>query len=119
GLGAAVDGVSERLPLRIHTDVEARRWPNHIEVAAYFVICESLTNVVKHSGATSATVSARQCERGLLLTIEDDGCGGAVSPPGRGLAGLGARVVALGGTLTVHSASGGGGTRVEAALPSP
>jgi len=116
GLAAAVGSVTERLPLGVRTDVEARRWPPEVEMAAYFVICECLTNVVKHSSAGSATVTANQHDGCLLLSVEDDGAGGAVCAPGRGLAGLSDRVAALGGKLSIDSAPGGG-TRVQAALP--
>ncbi len=116
GLAAALGSVAERLPVGIRTDVEARRWPADIEMTAYFVACECLTNVVKHSGADSATVSASQRDGYLLLTVEDDGAGGAVPTRGRGLNGLTDRVAAFGGTLSIDSAPGHG-TRVEAALP--
>jgi signal transduction histidine kinase len=116
GLGAALGSVTERLPLGVHTEVEARRWPADIEMAAYLVICECLTNVVKHSGAGSATVRASQQGDRLLLTVDDNGAGGATSADGRGLAGLADRVAALGGTFRIDSLPGRG-TRVEAALP--
>jgi signal transduction histidine kinase len=116
GLAAALGNVTDRLPLGICTEVEDRRWPADIEMAAYFLICECLTNVVKHSGAGSATVRAGQRDGCLLLTVEDDGAGGATAAPGRGLAGLKDRVAALGGTIRIDSAPGRG-TRVEAALP--
>ncbi|HSP38679.1 MAG TPA: histidine kinase [Frankiaceae bacterium] len=116
GLAAALGNVTERLPLGVSTEVEDRRWPADVEMAAYFLICECLTNVVKHSGAGSATVRASQRAGCLLLVVEDDGAGGATAAAGRGLAGLSDRVAALGGTFRIES-DPGRGTRVEAALP--
>lgn len=116
GLAAALGSVTERLPLSVRTDVEARRWPAEVEMAAYFVICESLTNVIKHSGAATATVTVSQHGGSLLLSVVDNGSGGAARAPGRGLAGLADRVAALGGTLSIDSAPGRG-TRIEAGLP--
>ncbi len=116
GLAIALSGVTERLPLAVRTQVEERRWPADLEMAAYCVICECLTNIVKHSGAASAMVSAHQKDGCLLLSVQDDGTGGAVSAPGRGLAGLSDRVAALGGTFSIESAPGRG-THVQVALP--
>jgi signal transduction histidine kinase len=116
GLAAALGSVTDRLPVGVRTEVEDRRWPPAIEMAAYFVICECLTNVVKHSGALTATVRVNQQRDHLMLTVMDDGVGGATPSAGRGLAGLADRVAALGGTLSVDSAPGQG-TRVQVALP--
>ena len=86
-----------------------------VEAAAYFVACEALTNAVKHAGA-SRRHARRRTRRHLLLTVTDDGVGGAVVRRGSGLAGLKDRVAAYGGTLEVDSPPGEG-TRIHAVIP--
>jgi signal transduction histidine kinase len=86
-----------------------------IETAAYFVVAEALTNVAKHAPAASAQVTIALDPRRLLVTVADDGPGGA-DPAGGGLTGLRHRVEALDGTLGVTSPPGGG-TTVHAELP--
>jgi signal transduction histidine kinase len=81
-----------------------------IEAGAYFVVCEALTNVVKHANAARATVSAIVSEGALLVTVSDDGIGGADARKGTGLTGLADRVAALEGALTVVSRRGRGTT---------
>ena len=92
-----------------------RRLPDEAESVAYFVTSEALANVVKHAGASRATVLVE--ENGGLVTVEivDDGCGGADLTAGTGLRGLADRVEALGGRLVVRS--GAEGTRLTAQLP--
>jgi signal transduction histidine kinase len=87
-----------------------------VEAAAYFVVAEALTNVAKHSHASECRVTLQRIEGALLVTIADDGVGGAHLAKGHGLAGLTDRVQAAGGALTVQSPQGGG-TTVTAALP--
>lgn len=89
-----------------------------VEGAAYFVICEALTNVVKHSAARSASIDLSRKDGRLSVLLRDDGVGlGAVNGNnGHGLINLRERVEALGGHLTVHSESSGG-TSVHAELP--
>ena len=82
------------------------RLPPDIEASAYFILAESLTNVVKHAQATYATVRAAVDDGVLILEVRDDGVGGA-NPEGHGLTGLADRVEALGGRLQVESADGG------------
>jgi signal transduction histidine kinase len=89
--------------------------PN-VETTAYFVVAEALTNVAKHSHATEVQVSLRRVGDGLMITVADDGVGGASPAKGHGLAGLMDRVQAAGGVLTVES-PGGAGTTLTAALP--
>ena len=89
-----------------------------MEAAAYFIAAEALTNVAKYANATSAHVTATPSDACLLLTVEDDGVGGATPSAGSGLAGLRDRVSALDGTLTVDSPPGAG-TRIRAELPLP
>jgi signal transduction histidine kinase len=78
-----------------------------VESAAYFVIAEALTNVVRHAKATSTTVTGAIVADTLLISITDDGQGGADPDLGTGLGGLVDRVDALGGTLTLSSPLGG------------
>jgi signal transduction histidine kinase len=80
------------------------------------VVSEALTNIARYGGATEATVSLSSDERRLVVTVADDGRGGADPEHGSGLRGLADRVAALGGQLTVSSPLGGG-TTVTAALP--
>jgi signal transduction histidine kinase len=115
GIAAGVDALVARLDLLVETEVTAPRLPPEIEASAYFVVAEALTNVVKHSGATSARVAASVADDKLRLEVADDGKGGA-DAEGHGLLGLGDRVEALGGRLTVESPPGGG-TFVRAELP--
>jgi len=90
--------------------------PEAIELAAYYVVSEALTNVVKHAGATEATVVLAQSRDALRLTVSDDGVGGASVVADGGLAGLHDRLEALGATLAIESAAGKG-TTVHAEFP--
>jgi two-component system, NarL family, sensor kinase len=92
--------------------------PAAVEVAAYRIVQEALTNVVKHARATSATIGLR-VNGGLVVTVEDDGIGIAdVYEPGVGLGSMRERAEELGGTLLVERMRDGG-TRVTATLPGP
>jgi signal transduction histidine kinase len=91
------------------------RAPHAVETAAYFVVCEAVTNAAKHSGATRVSVGVTQEQRRIGVRIEDDGQGGA-DAAGGGLAGLARRVAALDGTFAVRSPAGGP-TVIEAELP--
>jgi signal transduction histidine kinase len=117
GLEPALRALADRapVPVTVVVDVPARHAPS-VEATAYFVACEALTNAVRHAGASHVEVTARCHDDRLLLTIADDGVGGAAMGPGGGLQGLGDRVAAVGGTLTVDSPPGGG-TAVRAELP--
>jgi signal transduction histidine kinase len=115
GLCAALDDLSTRLPVRVYLEDADRRWPAEVEATAWFVACEAVANAVKHADASSVRIRVSSDARGLLLGVEDDGCGGA-DASGRGLRGLADRVEAVGGQLQV-SASASGGTLVEAVLP--
>jgi signal transduction histidine kinase len=117
GLGAALEALATRapVPVRIVGEVQHRA-PAPVEVAAYYVVCESLTNVAKYAQAATVTVSVAREECLLVVEIADDGIGGAEPSRGSGLSGLEARVEALGGRLTVSSPPGGG-TVVRAVLP--
>jgi signal transduction histidine kinase len=117
GLDAALSGLAERasVPVEIRGNVE-RRLPPAVETAAYYVVAEALTNVGRHSGAASARVELQRDGEELLLTIGDDGHGGARRVPGSGLEGLAQRVEALDGALAVDSPAGGP-TTIVARLP--
>ena len=116
GLGPALASLAERSP--IPATVAAAppdRLPARVEETAYYVASEALTNAAKHAHATAVTISARQCDRGLVVEIGDDGVGGA-DPDGSGLRGLADRVAALDGRFQVHSPAGAG-TRITVELP--
>ncbi|MEA2293545.1 MAG: hypothetical protein QOE86_1184 [Solirubrobacteraceae bacterium] len=115
GLRAGVDAVAARLDLPIEVDVPAQRFPAEIERCAYFIVAESLTNVVKHAEARKALVRAVVNDAVLHVEVRDDGMGGA-DPDGHGLIGLRDRATALGGRLDIDSRPGGG-TVVNATLP--
>jgi len=87
-----------------------------VEGTAYFVASEALANVVKHSGATHASIRATRANGTLVVEVEDDGVGGAASRNGSGLRGLADRVEAQGGTLRIESAPGSG-TRIVGEIP--
>ena len=116
GLVAAAQALGRRsaIPVEVEADMPYRPLPV-LETAAYFVVAEALTNVAKHAPEASATVTIALDATRLLVTVADDGPGGA-DPAGGGLTGLRQRVDALDGTLTVASPRGGG-TTIRAALP--
>jgi signal transduction histidine kinase len=117
GLGVALEQLTARAPVPVRlTVVVDERLPEPIEVAAYYLVSESLANVAKHADATSATVEVSRSHGQVVVEIIDDGVGGADSERGSGLRGLADRVEALGGRLRVWSPSGGG-TRVKAEIP--
>ncbi len=108
GIAAAVSEVAVRCRVPVDVDVElAGRLPTQVEATAYFFISEALTNVVKHSGATSATVRGRLTRDGLSVTVTDNGAGGAELRAGGGLEGLADRVAVVDGRLVLSSPSGG------------
>src|SRR5690242_1126524 len=117
GLEPALEALAERAPLPVSLDqMPAERLPAPVEAAAYFVVAEALTNVVKYAGASTADVSIRRAGETLVVTVADDGVGGASIGRGSGLRGLQDRVAAVGGTLSIHSPHGGG-TRLQAHIP--
>ena len=115
GLRAGVDAVAARLDLPVEVDVPAQRVPAEIERSAYFIVAESLTNVVKHAHARHTEVRAFVDDGMLHVEVRDDGIGG-VDADGHGLIGLRDRATALGGRLTIESPARGG-TLVAATLP--
>jgi signal transduction histidine kinase len=92
------------------------RLPESVEAAAYFVVCEALTNVAKYAHASEARVRVEHSNGHATVEVVDDGVGGADERGGSGLRGLADRVEALGGRLLVTSPAGEG-TAVRAQLP--
>lgn len=116
GLGAALNDAAQRAPLPVEVSALDDRLPEALEVTAYFVVTEALTNVAKYAEATYATVSARVEGGSLVVEVTDDGRGGADASRGSGLRGLADRVGALEGEISIDSPPGGG-TRLRASLP--
>jgi signal transduction histidine kinase len=117
GLRAAIEAVADRAPVPVTVDVPAgERLPETIEAAAYFVVCEALTNVAKYAHASEARVRVERSDGQAQVEVVDDGVGGADESGGSGLRGLADRVEALGGRLVVTSPAGQG-TTVRARLP--
>ncbi len=117
GLEVALQSVVARAPFPVRLRVELEgRLDEPLEVAAYYVVSESLANAAKHAHATSAAVVVVRGREEVVVEVVDDGVGGADTESGTGLRGLADRVEALGGRLRVWT-PGGGGTRVRAELP--
>ena len=117
GLAGAVEALAERSPVPTTiSEVPQQRFPAAIEATAYFVVSEALANVAKHSEASSAEVMIRRLPGRLVVSVTDDGAGGAKLDGGSGLRGLGDRVASAGGVLTIDSRPGSG-TRLEADIP--
>ncbi len=116
GLDAAVRTLAQRMQVPVTVEATAERLPAPVESAAYFVVAEALANVTKHAHATGVSV-AIDCRDGLLtVEIRDNGIGGAERNGSSGLAGLGDRVGALDGRLSIESPPGGG-TRLLVEIP--
>jgi signal transduction histidine kinase len=108
GLDGALRAVALAHPLPVEVDVELTGRPEApVESAAYFAVAETLTNVAKHSGATSAWVRVRHEDGRLSLMIGDDGRGGAEAAKNGGLRGIERRLAAFDGTLGIASPVGG------------
>jgi signal transduction histidine kinase len=117
GLGSALKALARRSPLPVALDVNLDgRLPDSVEVAAYYVVAEALTNAAKHARPAAIWVATDVADGRLRLTVRDDGIGGADPAHGSGLTGLTDRVRALGGTITVHSPPGEG-TTMQVWLP--
>lgn len=117
GLGVALDTLvaNASVPVTLDTELDGRL-EEAIEVAAYYVVSESLANVDKHAGASAASVSVERRNGNLVVEVTDDGIGGADTEGGTGLRGLADRVEAHGGRLRVWTPHGGG-THVRAEIP--
>ncbi|MBV9920945.1 MAG: sensor histidine kinase [Pseudonocardia sp.] len=119
GLRTGIDSLVGALALPVDVDTAAlpsERLAGEVEVTAYFVVAEALTNAVKHSGATRAGLTVAVDADSLVVEISDDGVGGADPRGGTGLTGLSDRVDALDGTLELTSFDGRG-TVVRVSLP--
>jgi PAS domain S-box-containing protein len=111
GLAPALKTLARRSPVPVELDVRTlERLPEPVEVAAYYVVAEALTNAAKHAQASVVRVDAEVLDGDLRVSVQDDGLGGADSASGSGLVGLIDRVEALGGKLTLNSPRGGGTT---------
>ena len=109
GLGPALKALARRSAVPVEVDVRLdARLPAPVEVAAYYVVSEALTNAAKHADASVASVGVEARNGRLHLAVRDDGVGGADPDRGSGLIGLSDRVQALGGTITIHSPVGEG-----------
>ncbi|MEU9239304.1 sensor domain-containing protein [Streptomyces sp. NPDC048385] len=118
GLAGALSGLAAECPVPCRIDVDApERCAASVEATAYFVVAEALTNVAKHSGARTVTVTVRARGGRLRLTVTDDGRGGAEETDGSGLGGIRRRLAAHDGTLRLASPPGGP-TTLEVDLPS-
>jgi signal transduction histidine kinase len=117
GLERALEGLRVRasVPVQLNVELDARL-PESVEVAAYFLVAESLTNVAKYAHAATVTVDVTQENGELVVEVVDDGVGGANTGGGSGLRGLADRIEALDGRFRVSSPPGGG-TRVRAEIP--
>ena len=117
GLAPALKTLARRSSIRVKLDIRTQeRFPEHVEVAAYFVISEALANAAKHARASGVHVQVEATSGVLRLDVRDDGVGGADPARGSGLIGLRDRVEAVGGTFTVKSRHGKG-TRLLIELP--
>jgi GAF domain-containing protein len=117
GLRPALKTLARRSAVPVHLDVRVEgRLPDQIELAAYYVVAEALTNAAKHAEASQADVQVDSSDGLLRVRICDDGRGGADLARGSGLVGLTDRVQALGGRLALHSPPGAG-TAVQVVLP--
>ncbi|MFC4041526.1 AAA family ATPase [Dactylosporangium siamense] len=117
GLGPALRTLARRSPIPVGLDMRpVERLPEQVEVSAYYVVAEALTNVAKHAHASAATITveADTADVVLRVVVRDDGVGGADFARGTGLVGLRDRVEALGGRLSLNSSRGvGTSLRVE------
>jgi signal transduction histidine kinase len=117
GLGPALRTLARRAAIPVELDIRTEtRCADPIEVAAYYVVSEALTNTTKHARASYAHVTVEQRDALLHLAIRDDGIGGADPAGGSGLIGLRDRVQALGGSIEVNSRPGEG-TAIVVELP--
>ena len=117
GLGPALKTLARRSPVPVELELRTEtRLPAQLEVAAYYVVSEALTNVAKHADASFVQVAVEVRDGVLELSIRDDGRGGADARRGSGLIGLTDRVDALEGTIDVASPIGEG-TKLHVTLP--
>jgi signal transduction histidine kinase len=109
GLGSALKTLARRCPVAVSLDLKIdRHLPDSVEVGAYYIVAEALTNTAKHARASVVKVGVEAEGANLHLSIRDDGIGGAAAGKGSGLTGLVDRVEALGGKMKIESPSGSG-----------
>src|SRR5829696_355969 len=119
GLAAAVEALAHRATLPVEVgEVPAHELPEQVELAAYFVVSEALTNVAKHASATHASVTVTNGNGRLAVEVSDDGVGGADIALGTGLRGLTDRLAAINGQFDIDSIPGHG-TTLRASIPCP
>jgi signal transduction histidine kinase len=116
GLGSALESLTVACKMPVALDVHPGELPEHVELAAYFIVSESLTNANKYAAASFARIRVAREDETLVLEIADDGRGGADPAGGTGLRGLADRIDALGGQFEVESPPGAG-TQIRARLP--
>jgi signal transduction histidine kinase len=116
GLAPALHDLAGRTPLSVEVHAGPERYSPDVEATAYFIACEALTNAVKHSGAGRVEVRAVRRDGHLVVTVHDDGVGGARQSGGTGLRGLSDRAAAHRGRVRVDSTPGRG-TTLTAELP--
>lgn len=103
GLGPAIHALIERQPIPIEANISRERVPVAIEYMAYLVVCEALTNILKHADASRVHLETDVCDDELVVTVSDDGNGAADPTRGTGLAGLRDRVQSIGGRFELDS----------------
>ncbi len=109
GLAAALRTLARRCAVPVDLEVRVEgRLPEPIEIAAYYLVAEALTNAAKHARASVVHVEVDADEEFLRVSVHDDGVGGADPARGSGLVGLKDRVESLGGTIEIASPVGGG-----------
>ncbi|WP_432828536.1 AAA family ATPase [Dactylosporangium sp. CA-092794] len=119
GLSPALRALARRSPIPVRLDLHTEgRAPEHVEVSAYYVVAEALTNAAKHARASTVTVTVETdpADAVLHVAVHDDGVGGADFTRGTGLLGLKDRVEAIGGRIFLHSPRGAG-TRLQVEIP--
>jgi signal transduction histidine kinase len=117
GLAVALESAATRATVPVDViGAIGDRLPEHVEMAAFFIVSEALSNISKHACASSAVVELERRPTALIVEVRDDGVGGASPDAGTGLRGLADRVEALGGHLQVWSLAGEG-TRLRAEIP--
>ncbi|MGA9835251.1 MAG: GAF domain-containing protein [Trebonia sp.] len=117
GLGPALEALARRSAVPVDLDLTlGQRLGEHVEAAGYYIASEAITNVTKHARASVITMRVDGCDGALILSISDDGVGGADPGRGSGIIGLKDRVEALGGTISMLSPPGHG-TALHVQLP--
>jgi signal transduction histidine kinase len=117
GLGTALETLASRAPVPVElSELPPGRLPEAVELAAYFVVAEALTNVAKYADASHATVDVARENGRVVVEVADDGVGGADPEHGTGLRGLADRLAVLEGRLEIDSERGRG-TTIRARIP--